>query len=478
MLSRSISSPLSKPGAQTSHLRQVHLRQVHLLRLILTLAAFAAVLTPLAAQAAELAHVKWFTQFSFADRPRLLQEVASPLFFGLTALSMVVIGLLVPVDRGLRKLHVFQRIENWLELHKGQSTLIMRMAMGATFLLAWQGDAMLAPDLKLSLLGPLGPTIGWAEFFLALLLIFPQTTPVAGFGLLGLYGYGISHFGVFYMLDYVHFAGIAIYLLLSQVENLRLSALRLPVLYATVGFALSWVALEKIIYPEWALYLLQQNPQLSMGLPVNFFLLSAAFVEFSLGYLLIICLFERPLALIITLVFFTTTLVFGKIEVVGHTALHAALIIFLLNGPGTVYRAPITFHQKLPLRTAFAAVNFAVILAVMLVAYSTGAWNIYQQYTAGLPRIEVSAATAPSLRLHAEGSLLYIDTGTYNGHVHLYVDGDYLASTAVGETARTYDLSALPAGTHRVAATLHDHDHRFVTVSGELVSAQQLVTVN
>ena len=428
------------------------------------------------------AHVKWFSQFSFADRPRMLSEAITPLFIGLTVLSMVVIGALVPLDRGLRNLSFFKRMEAWLDSKKDESTLIMRMAMGATFLLAWQGDAMLAPDLKLGPLGALGPTIGWIEFALALLLILPKTTPLAGLGLLGLYGYGIVHYGLFYMLDYVHFAGIGIYLALSQVNNLRLRDIRLPALYATVGFALSWVALEKIIYPEWALYLLQQNPQLSLGLPVDFFLLSAAFVEFSLGYLLIICLFERPLALIITLVFFTTTLVFGKVEVVGHTALHAALIIFLLNGPGTVYRAPITFHQKLPLRTAFAAVNFAVILAVLLVVYSGGAWNTYQRFTASLPKIEVAtasaaapaAAPAPSLRLRAEGTLLYLDRSNYAGHVHLYVDGDYVAST----DAASYDLSGLPAGTYRVAATLHDPDHRFITVNGELVSAKQLVTVN
>ena len=422
------------------------------------------------------AHVKWFSQFSFADRPRMLPEVTTPLFIGLTVLSMVVIGALVPLDRGLRHLSAFKRLEAWLNNKKEHSTLIMRMAMAATFLLAWQGDAMLAPDLKLGPLGTLGPTIGWIEFALALLLIFPQTTPLAGLGLLGLYGYGITHYGVFYMLDYAHFAGIAIYLLLSQVQNLRLRAIRLPALYATVGFALSWVALEKIIYPEWALYLLQQNPQLSLGLPVDFFLLSAAFVEFSLGYLLIICLFERPLALIITLVFFTTTLVFGK--VVGHTALHAALIIFLLNGPGTVYKAPITVHQKLPLRMAFAAVNFAVILAVLLVVYSGGAWSIYQRFTASLPKLELAAASAaapaPSLRLRAEGSLLRIDRDGYAGHVHLYVDGDYLASTDEDR----YDLSGLPAGTHRMAATLHDPDHHFITVNGELISAKQLVTVN
>jgi hypothetical protein len=133
------------------------------------------------------------------------------------------------------------------------------------------------------------------------------------------------------------------------------------------------VALEKMIYPQWGLYVLEQNPQLSLGLPLQFFLLAAAFVEFSLGYLLIINLLQRPLALVITLVFFTTTLIFGKVEVIGHTAIHAALVVFLLEGPGGVFKPPIALHRGLRLRTAFAAVNFALLLAVLIVPYSYGA---------------------------------------------------------------------------------------------------------
>lgn len=140
-----------------------------------------------------------------------------------------------------------------------------------------------------------------------------------------------------------------------------------------MGFSLCWVALEKIVYPQWALYLLDQHPQLTLGLEMRFFLLAAAFVEFSLGYLLIINLLQRPLALVITIVFFLTTTVFGKLEVIGHTPIHAALIVFLLQGPGTTWQPPIACHRKLGLRTAFAAVNFALLLALLLPLYAAAA---------------------------------------------------------------------------------------------------------
>jgi len=200
--------------------------------------------------------------------------------------------------------------------------------------------------------------------------------------LIALYAIGVFRFGPFHMLDYVVYAGIGYYLAVSGAGERKIRGTGLPALYATVGFSLCWVALEKMVYPQWGLYVLEQNPSLSLGLPLSFFLLAAAFVEFSLGYLLIINLLQRPLALVITLVFFTTTLVFGKVEVIGHTPIHAALVVFLLEGPGRVYRPPIALHRGLGLRTAFAAVNFALLLALLFVPYTYGAARLYREQQA------------------------------------------------------------------------------------------------
>ena len=351
-------------------MKQQHMTGTRMHRWILVMLALAA--PPGLAQA----HVKWFSKFNYADPPRALADIVSPLFVGLALLSMVGIAALVFVDRWMQNRPWWQRVQAWLAERKEYSTLVVRIATGVTLLLAWQADAMLVPELQIDT-----PWVGWYQFALAVLLVFPRTTPVAGVGLGLLYVYGGLRFGAFYMLDYAHFIGIAAYLALSEVQSLRLRALRLPVLYATVGFSLFWLGLEKLVYPNWGLYLLEQNPQLALGFPPLFFLTGAAFVELALGYLLIIGLFERPLALLITLVFFTTTLVFGKIEVIGHTTLHAALIVFLLHGPGTVYRAPVTFHRRLPLRVAFAAVNFALAVAILLPAYQAGAWYQHRNYT-------------------------------------------------------------------------------------------------
>lgn len=327
-------------------------------------AACAAALVPSAAHA----HVKWFSEFSFADRPLTVGQVTTPTFFALAVLSMAVIGGMVLLDRRLENAAWYRGVNGWLADRRGEALLVMRIGIFATLLLAWQADALLAPELRAG-----SGWIGWLQFALALLLLFPRTVPVAGGGLILLYGLGAARFGAFHLLDYLFFAGAGWYLLVSGARSEKVRGTGIPALYATIGFSLCWVALEKIVYPQWALYLLEQNPQLALGFDTRFFLLAAAFVELSLGYLLIINLLQRPLALVITLVFFMTTTVFGKLEVIGHTPIHAALIVFLLEGPGTVYRAPITFHKRLGLRTAFAAVNFALLVAILLPLYAAAA---------------------------------------------------------------------------------------------------------
>ncbi|MEM7343130.1 MAG: hypothetical protein AAF485_02720 [Chloroflexota bacterium] len=348
---------------------------------------------------ATLAHVKWFTEFSFADRPLGLGEALTPTFFGLAVLSMVVMSILVFIELRLADLPLYRQINHWLESYQASSLLILRIATGVTLLLSWQADTILMPDLRTA-----APWIGWLQYGLAFILLFRPLVPVTGAGLLVLYLIGAVQYGIFHMLDYMLILGVGYFLLVSNMTNERIKGLDIPALYFTLGFSLCWVALEKVIYPQWGLHILSENPQLALGLPLEFFLLSAAFIEFSLGYLLIIGLLERPLALVITLTFFTTTLGFGKVEVIGHTIIHAALIVFLIEGPGHVYRAPITFHKNIGLRTAFASVNFAVLLILLIIPYAFVAQQIHLSYLASnqpiTPReIEVNAEQAPEIEL-------------------------------------------------------------------------------
>jgi uncharacterized membrane protein YphA (DoxX/SURF4 family) len=337
-----------------------------------SLAAAAALAVP----ATAFAHVKWFSRFSFADRPLTAREVLTPTFFALVVLSMVAIGALALVDRRLADVPWYERINRWLSERSDRAVLVMRVGLGASLLLSWQADALLAPELSVANV----PVLGWLQFACAFLLLFDRLVPVAGVGVMALFGVALARAGMLHMLDYLLFLGAGYYLAVSRARNPAVAGTGLPVLYGSVGFSLCWVAIEKLVYPQWGLYVLQQNPQLTLGLDVGFFLTAAAFVEFSLGYLLIINLLQRPMALVITVTFFLTTLIFGKLEVIGHTPVHAALIVFLLEGPGRVYAPPIAFHRRLSLRTAFASVNFALLLAVLLGSYTAGARRAHEAY--------------------------------------------------------------------------------------------------
>lgn len=320
------------------------------------------------------AHVKWFTDFSFADPPTSLADAVTPLFIGLTLFTMAALGVAVVIDWRLRDTRAWRAIVAWFEARRDYALLALRIGLGITLILAWQADTLLAPDLSVAD----QPIIGWLEFGLALLLIFPRTVPLAGVGTLLLYAVGVAQFGAFYMLDYFIFVGVGVYLIVAQLPNARLRGLRIPALYFSVGFSLMWLAIEKLIYPQWGLAILAENPILTLGFDPAFFLVGAAFVELALGYLFIIGLLERPLALVVTLVFFGTTMVFGKTEIIGHTIIHAALIAFLLEGTARTYPAPIDIHKKLNWRIAFASVNFVLLLAVLIVPYSLIANREYE----------------------------------------------------------------------------------------------------
>lgn len=308
-------------------------------------------------------HVKWFSDFDPKDHPARLAEVITPTFLIFAAFSALVVTVLAVTERRIAVMAWFQRLNSWLSSHASDAPLVLRVTLGATLLLSWQQDSVFAPELKIAGLA------GWIEFLLAAMLLFKRSTPWAGGGILALYVYAMLSFGAFHMLDYLHYVGIAWYLLVANAKDMRLRETRLPALYITVGFSLAWLAFEKMVYPQWTLYVLQQHPHLSLGFDPDFFRVGAAFVELSLAYLFLICLFERPIAAVVTLVFILTTMVFGKIEVIGHTAIHGALIVFLLEGPGNFYKPPIAWHRSAGWRAAFAGVNFLLLTGVGLMVY-------------------------------------------------------------------------------------------------------------
>ncbi|MEM6281887.1 MAG: DoxX family membrane protein [Chloroflexota bacterium] len=440
------------------------------------------------APATALAHVKWFSNFSFADLPLRIDQVITPTVIVLAALSGVAMAVAVLLERGIKETGWYSRTVDWFHQRSTYSYLVMRIGLGATLLMAWQADSLLVPRLPIEQVW-----LGWLQFLFIFLLFFERTTPFAGWGTGFLYTVGMVEFGWFYMLDYVLFVGVAFFLIFYRHPSITVRGLAVPALYFTTGFSLIWVGLEKLVYPQWGLYILQQNPQLALGFPIDFFLVGAAFVELVLGYLLIIGLLERPLALVVTVVFFTTTTIFGKVEVLGHTIIHAALIVFLLEGTGNVYRPPILFHKRTPVQMAFASVNFLLLSGIIFVPYVWGAHSKYE-HEAGeiveLAQATTERATDPSLDfdvVYDRGTAWLLtltvedfdfvnaeipsDDVNGDGFAHIYIN-DQLVGISFEER---YQLGPVQPGDSTMRVSLHAPDGSQYIVDGEPLSLEKTI---
>lgn len=450
------------------------------------------------------AHVKWFTSFDFLDKSKETTEVANMIYWGLVALSILVISILIFLDRKMEQTNWSKKMNKWLDNRQKYSLDVIRIAMFAVLIISWVNSTILTPELNAN-----NTLIPWTEFIIALLLLIPSTISLAGGLILLLYGYCIYKFGFFYMLDYLHFLGISIYLMTAKVQNERIKSIGIPALYITLGFALVWLAFEKLYYPAWSLYLLEQNPQLALGLPHDFFLQGAAFVEIGLGFMLLFGALERPLAGLITIVFITTSIIFGKTEVIGHTSLHAMLIVFILKGTGNFYNPPIDRWTKITWkRIVIAIFSYIILTTTILFVYKQIA--NYQYNIAIKKAKEVSAnemvehskkmldvsnlANKPEFieakileEPHNMGYNIYVKLKNWTftpenvgkpykqnqGHIHIYVDG----KKAGRMYSNWFYLGKLSKGKHKVVLTINGDDHTAFTIDNKMIGIEREILV-
>jgi hypothetical protein len=118
--------------------------------------------------------------------------------------------------------------------------------------------AVLTPELLVH-----GPWLGRLQLATGLMVVFRRDCPLGGLGILALYGIGIADYGLFHMIDYTIFVGLAGYLALSHPFFDRRPAWqqwRVPLIAATLGFSLMWTVIEKFLYPAWAAAVVAAHP--------------------------------------------------------------------------------------------------------------------------------------------------------------------------------------------------------------------------
>lgn len=448
-----------------------------------------------------LAHVKWFSNFDFIDKSKTTEDVTSTTYWLLTALSLIVVSLLIVLDNKINDFPISKKFKNWLDSKQKYSSDVMRIAMFTVLFVSWVNDTVLTPELNAN-----NAWISWVQFFIAIMLLVKVAIPTTGILLMGLYIYCAFNYGFFYMLDYYHFIGIAIYFMTISSKNKRIANIGVPALYITLGLALIWLAYEKLYYPAWSIVLLEQNPSLTLGLPHEFFLQAAAFVEIGLGFMLLFGALGRTLAAVITLVFILTATVFGKIEVIGHTSLHAMLIVFILEGTGKYYKTPVERFGTTWKKIIAGNLSYIFITFLALFMYKV-VHNI--QYNVALreaksmtvmsghsPKmVDVSNSKAiPKITLmevieeqHKMGYNLHVELdnwkftpqyagNTYKenqGHIHVYVNGKKDGRMY----SNWYFLSNLKKGKNKISITINGDDHIAFTIGEKMIGNEKEIEI-
>jgi hypothetical protein len=185
------------------------------------------------------------------------------------------------------------------------------------------GDSILTPELKAT-----SSTIAWLQLAIAAGLVSRRTMPLSALGIAALYAIAVAQYGVFHLADYPIFLGFAAYLALRGLQ-LDLFGMRpIDVVRWSAAITLMWASIEKWAYPEWSFPLFIEHPSLSFGYDPEYYLRAAGVVEFTLALALTWTpLVRRCAAIILTAMFTSAAIQFGRLDVIGH-----ALIVVVLLG--------------------------------------------------------------------------------------------------------------------------------------------------
>lgn len=323
--------------------------------------------TPLQASA----HVKWFASSVDVSRPPIpLAEVITPTFVaGVFAFAiMIFVGSLVDGWAARR----WPAFESSGERHAGAEEKLVRLGTGAFFLCLWDtGGTILVPELLTD--------AGWinlVQFAVAVLVIWRATCILAAVGMLILFSYGIAEYGVFHMADYVSFLGIAAYLALTPTGSPNALRMRVPLLVGCLAFSLMWTAIEKFVYPQWAITVLLEHPKLTLGVDPPLVATIAGFVEFSGAFYLATGRgLLRVGSAVLIIIFSAPVPEFGHLETVGHIPLVAILGLVCLSGASPLQESFRLSGRGLVLNAGAMSLLLLAMLAGWLSMYYGLQWN-------------------------------------------------------------------------------------------------------
>jgi hypothetical protein len=284
------------------------------------------------------AHVKWFAHYSVPQQPVPLHQVFDTTFWEYNATAAILLALLTFLERHQLGIVVTRSLDRLSVGLKPKIESLYRGGAAVFFTALWVlGDIILTPELKTA-----SPVIPWLQAAIALSMFWRRTMPFGALGIAFLYAYGVYAYGIFHMLDYPIFLGVAAYLALTGLE-LDVFGLRpLDVARWAASLTLMWAAMEKWAYPEWTYPVLASHPAIAMDLNPRFYMTNAGVLEFALAFSLIWTpLVRRLAALVLSVMFVSAVLDFGKIDAIGHSLIVVILLGILVDERPATYHPPV-----------------------------------------------------------------------------------------------------------------------------------------
>jgi len=316
------------------------------------------------------AHVKWFNKnYCVGCSPDALDHVVDQQWIWLLLLFALVSLCAFVIDR-LCAENANRWIDRLVQQLRTPPEEYLRIGLGVFLLCLWlQPGVLLTPELRTS-----NPAIPWLQLVLAATTLSWKTTWIACCGIFVLYGLALEQYGLFHMLDYPIFFGIAGYLAIHSLRLSRLQPFAGSVLVAAVAATLLWASLEKWAFWVWTMPVVAQHPDIDLGFNPKAYIVLAGFVEFFLAYFLLGGrFFGRLAATGLLFIFVAAVFDFGKIDAVGHLMIILSLVVIILQGT-----QPVSDLFTLP-RLGITGGAFASlgILMIVLSAYVLSYYGLH-----------------------------------------------------------------------------------------------------
>jgi hypothetical protein len=333
--------------------------------------------------AVALAHVKWFVSYDLLSPPRPVLSVLSGRYFVPFALFVAtLIFALSLLDSHLmrRKSFLDARAGVVVERASKHFPLLLRWGVSAFFASVFVYGCLhnwmiLTPELRTH-----SGWICWIQLAIAICALTRPTAAISGVGIVFLYGFGISQYGLFHMLDYPIFLGVAAFLIVQSIYSDKRLQWAVSAVRICTAVTLLWASIEKFAFPEWSFMLMAERPGLAFGFDPEFYMVAAGFVEFCAAFLLVAgSVAARAAALVLLMMFASAIVPFGLIDAIGHSVIIVVLMLLVFSDNRVAHAFSIRGSSALT-ATFRASAFFGALLLFFLLYYA----SYYLSYGVGV----------------------------------------------------------------------------------------------